>query len=130
MKKEDLLNLSKREQQIMDVVYRRGSATAMEITESISNAPSHSAVRALIRILETKGHLTHAKDGARFVYSPMRPASKVRDSALKKVVQTFFGGSVEGAVAALLTDSDSALSSEELDRISQLIKKEKKGGSR
>ncbi|MGH7710302.1 MAG: BlaI/MecI/CopY family transcriptional regulator [Gemmatimonadaceae bacterium] len=122
------VQLSRRERQIMDAIYRRGSATAAEVHEALPDAPSYSAVRALLRILEEKGHLTHAQDGPRYLYSPVVSRSAARESALRGVVRTFFGGSATEAVAALLDISDGKLSRSELDEIAGLIRRAKREG--
>lgn len=121
-------SLSRRERQIMDVVYQRGQATAAEVREALPDAPGYSAVRALLRILEEKGHLTHAEDGKRYVFSPTQPRPVAAQSALNQIVHTFFGGSVEKAVTTLLSSSDAKLSEEELDRLARLIDEAKEGG--
>ncbi len=120
--------LSRRERQIMDVIYARGSATAAEVLEALPDAPSYSAVRALLRILEEKGHLTHSVDGPRYVFAPVVPRDNARESALRGLVRTFFDGSPSGAVAALLDLSGSKLSPQELDEIAALVKRAKKEG--
>jgi predicted transcriptional regulator len=130
MRGEELLNQSRRERQIMRIVYQMGTATANEITERMPDPPSHSAVRAMIRILESKGHLTHRKDGVRHVYRSTRSAKTVRRSALKRMLETFFGGSVEQAVSALISSSDRGLSDEELNRLETLIHSKRKGGAK
>ena len=112
---------SRRERQILDVIYRRGSATAAEVHENLPDAPSYSAVRALLRILEEKGHLKHREDGPRYVYLPTEPHAKASRSALRRVVETFFEGSLSGAVAALVDERCGKLSAEELDRIEAII---------
>lgn len=119
--------LSRRERQIMDVIYRRGKATAAEVREEIPDAPGYSAIRALLRVLEEKGHLKHEQDGPRYVYLPKVPRDRARVSALRQLVQTFFEGSTAHAVAALLEDGDRDLSEEELDRLSRLIDEARKG---
>jgi predicted transcriptional regulator len=113
--------LSRRERQIMNVIYERGQATAAEVCEAIPEPPGYSAVRALLRILEEKGHLRHVKDGARYVYLPIQPRQQAARSALSQVLNTFFAGSIEQAVAALITDSEANISDEELDRLASLI---------
>ncbi|HEY7568662.1 MAG TPA: BlaI/MecI/CopY family transcriptional regulator [Gemmatimonadaceae bacterium] len=123
-----VVQLSRRERQIMDVIYHRGSATAAEVRESLPDAPSYSAVRALLRILEEKGHLTHAQDGQRYVYSPVVSRHAARESALRGVVRTFFDGSPSKAVATLLDISDGKLSRDELDQIAGLIRRAKREG--
>jgi predicted transcriptional regulator len=113
--------LSRRERQIMDVLYRLGRATVAEVMENIEDPPGYSAVRAMLRILEEKGHLRHEQDGPRYVFIPRVTRDRARRSALTHVIQTFFDGSTEEAVAALLGMSQSRLSEEELDRLSKLI---------
>lgn len=118
--------LSRRERQIMDVIYRRGRATAAEVLQDIADPPSYSAVRALLRLLEEKGHVHHEQDGPRYVYLPTVNRERARQSALKHVVRTFFDGSATDAVAALL-DND-AIDHAELDRLSALIEQARKEG--
>lgn len=110
----------------MDVVYASGEATAADIHERIPSPPSYSAVRALLRILEEKGFLTHREDGRRYVFLPVESHQKASRSALKRVVETFFSGSLSNAVAALVDQSDEKLSPEELKRIETIIKNAKK----
>jgi BlaI family transcriptional regulator, penicillinase repressor len=117
----DPADLSRRERQIMDIVYRLGSAGVGDVRARIPDPPSYSAVRALMRILETKGHLRHEQDGPRYLYRPMVAREAARESALSHMVRTFFGGSTEAAVAALLDGSAHRLSDPELDRISRLV---------
>ncbi|HKI94536.1 MAG TPA: BlaI/MecI/CopY family transcriptional regulator [Gemmatimonadales bacterium] len=124
----DRQQLSRRERQIMDVVYRLGDATAQDVRHQLPDPPSYSAVRALLRVLEDKGHLKHRQDGPRYVYVPTVPREKARTSALQQVVRTFFDGSTEDAVAALLDLKRSDLSSAELDRIRTLIDRARKEG--
>lgn len=111
----------------MDVIYRLGRATAAEVLERLPDPPSYSAVRALLRILEDKGHLRHEQDGARYVYLPVVPQETARESALKHMVGTFFNGSAEAAVAALLDVSDN-ISDAELDRLARLIEQARQQG--
>lgn len=120
--------LSRRERQIMDVVYEHGQATASQVRETMPDPPSYSAVRAMLRILEDKGHLRHEIDRTRYVYAPTKPRGQAARSTLRQVVQTFFGGSVEQTVATLLSSSEGKLSQEELERISTLIEEAKKEG--
>lgn len=122
-----MTHLSRRERQIMDAVYAAERATAADVMAAIADPPSYSAVRALLRILEDKGHLTHVKDGARYVYVPTQPRAAARQSALRQVLQTFFGGSVEAAVATLLTDADAKIPDDELVRLAALIEKAREG---
>lgn len=119
--------LSRRERQIMDVLYRRRGASAAEVRESLRDAPSYSAVRALLRILEEKGHVQHEAKDLHYVYFPTVSRERVRGRALRHVVETFFDGSAADAVASLLGPSAAPLSDEELDRISGLIANAKKG---
>ena len=120
--------LSRRERQIMDVIYGRGQATAAEVLEGLPDPPSYSAVRAMLRVLEEKGHLRHDQQGPRYVFLPTVPREQARQSALKQLVQTFFDGSTEQAVAALLDQSARALSDAELDRLARLIDQARKEG--
>ena len=113
--------LSRRERQIMDVVYRLGKATVTDVLERLPDPPSYSAVRALMRILEEKGHLSHEQDGPRYVYLPTVPRDAAQASALSHLVRTFFGGSTEAAVAALLDLPEHGMSEGELNRLSRLI---------
>src|SRR4030095_156123 len=113
--------LSRRERQIMDVLYQKGRATALEVQESLPDPPSYSAVRALLRILEDKGHIRHEQDGPRYVFPPKLPRDKARRSAIRHMMETFFEGSPEQAVAALLDVSSSKLSQQELDRLSLVL---------
>ncbi|MEO8194709.1 MAG: BlaI/MecI/CopY family transcriptional regulator [Gemmatimonadales bacterium] len=120
--------LSRRERQIMDILYRLGSGTAAEVQQNLPEAPSYSAVRALLRILEDKGHLKHAYDGPRYVYAPIVSRPVAQKSALKQMVKTFFGGSTSNAVAALLDMSASDLSETELNRLAKLVEQAKREG--
>jgi len=122
--------LSRRERQIMDVIYALKKATATEVVEAIADAPSRTTIRTLMRILEEKGHLKHVKRGREFVYQPTRPRTRAGRSAMRRVVDTFFGGSLEQAVATHLTDPKAELSAEELERIEDLISQAKKKGER
>jgi predicted transcriptional regulator len=121
-------HLSRRERQIMDVVYARGEATAVEVHAGLPDPPSRTAVRTLLRILEDKGHLRHKQDGLRYVYQPSRPRGRAGKSALRRVLQTFFDGSLEKAVAAHLADSAAELSPAELTRLAALIEQARKKG--
>ncbi len=113
--------LSRRERQIMEIVYRNGSASAAEVHAAMADRPSYSAVRALLRVLEGKGHLRHRQDGPRYVYSPTVPRDRARRSALQRVVGTFFAGSVSDTVAALLDLEAATLDDGELERLSALV---------
>ena len=120
--------LSRRERQIMDIIYQRGQATAAEVLENLPNPPGYSAVRAMLRLLEEKGYLKHEQDGPRYLFKPTLARGKARKSAMKQMLETFFDGSTEQAVAALLNLSKSKLGKEELDRLSQMIETAKKEG--
>ena len=122
--------LSRRERQIVDILYRKGRATAAEVMEDLPGDPSYSTVRTQLRVLEEKGHVRHETDGVRYVYFPAAPRHTVRKSALRHLVDTFFDGSVEQAVAALLGAEGSRLSEEELERISELIARARKESHR
>ena len=124
---ETAAQLSRRERQIMDVIYRRGRATAAEVLEDLPDPPSYSAVRAMLRLLEEKGHVHHEQDGPRYVFLPTVNRDRARKSALKHVVRTFFDGSATDAVAALL-EGDGRLSESELDRLSWMIEQARKEG--
>jgi predicted transcriptional regulator len=121
-------NLSRRERQIMEILYRSGQATAAEVLAALPDPPSYSAVRALLKILENKGHAGHVMDGTKYVYKPTLPRERARRTALENVLDTFFDGSAEKAVAALLDMSRTGLSDEELDRLSLLIEKAREEG--
>jgi BlaI family transcriptional regulator, penicillinase repressor len=126
--KQPVKTLSRRERQIMDIVYSRGKATATEVMENLADPPSYSAVRSLLRVLEEKGHLRHEQDGQRYVYSPTIEREQAKFSALQRVLQTFFDDSTEEAVAALLDISQERLSDQELERMEQLIKQARREG--
>ena len=115
--------LSRRENQIMDLIYQLGEATAAEITMRLPDPPSNSSVRTLLTILEEKGHLIHKRKGARFVYQPTVPADNAQRSAVERMVDTFFGGSAPRLVATLLSTTD--LSDSELDELEKLIRQAK-----
>ena len=120
--------LSRRERQIMDILYRFGRVTAGEVLENLPEPPSYSAVRAMLRVLEEKGHIKHLQDGPRYLYVPTLGVEKARKSALRHMLQTFFDGSTEQAVAALLDLSKPEMSEQELERLSTLIHEAKKEG--
>ena len=120
-------HLSRRERQIMDVVYRLGRATAAEVLDGLPEPPSYSAVRTMLRLLEEKGHLRHEQDGPRYVYAPTVARDRARRSALDHLVRTFFDGSTEDVVAALLARGDRP-SDEELERLAQLIEQARAEG--
>lgn len=121
MPKRSYLNLSKRERQIMDILYRQGQASAAEVQANLPDPPSYSAVRATLRILEEKGHVQHHQDGPRYVFRPAVARDKATRSAIRHLVRTFFNGSAEQAVTTLLDESTSKLTHEELDRLAGLI---------
>jgi len=128
MSKETNTQLSRREREIMDVIYRAGRATAAEVLDQLADPPSYSTVRALLRVLEDKGHLRHEEDGPRYVFLPTVPRERALQSALRQLLHTFFDGSTEQAVAALLDLSSTRLSDEELTRLSRLIADARKEG--
>lgn len=130
MPKDGHRNLSRRERQIMDILYQKGRATASEILDAIPDPPSYSAVRAKLRVLEEKGHIRHEEEALRYVYLPVVARDSARKSALRHMVSTFFAGSVQETVAALLDLSPSNLSPQDLDRISKLVEQAKKEGDR
>jgi predicted transcriptional regulator len=122
--------LSRRERQIMDILYRRGRATAGEVMEELPGDPSYSTVRAQLRVLEDKGHVRHEEEGLRYVYAPAVPRHAARKSALRHLVDTFFDGSAEKAVSALLGGEAARLSDDELARLAAMIAKARKDGPR
>ena len=119
--KTSLNELSRRERQIMDILFREGQATAMEVQAAMADPPSYSAVRAMLRILEDKGHARHEQDGPRYVYKPVIARERAKRSAMKHLLQTFFEGSHEQAVAALLDEASTSLSDKDLDRLAEVI---------
>lgn len=123
-----LKNLSRRERQIMDIVYEMNEATVAQVLELIPDPPSYSTVRALLRVLEGKGHLKHTQQGPRYIYSPTIPREEARQNALKHILKTFFDNSTEEVVAALLNISEEDLSEEEYKRLTKLIKKAQNEG--
>jgi len=126
--KTDHSHLSRRERQIMDIIYKEGAATAAEVVAALPDPPSYSAVRATLRILEDKGHLQHREDGPRYVFHPTVPRDRARRTALKQVLGTFFDGSAEQAVATLLDMSASRMSEDELERLRTMIERARKEG--
>jgi len=113
--------LTRRERQIMDIIYRRGRATAAEVRSELPDPPSYSAVRAHLRLLEEKGHLAHGHDGPRYVFIPTTSKKTAARTALERLVTTFFNGSVESMVSTLLDQKSQELSDEELDRLAAMI---------
>jgi predicted transcriptional regulator len=122
--------LTRRERQIMDILYRRSRATAAEVMADLSGQPSYSTVRTQLRVLEEKGHVRHEEQGLRYVYMPALPRHAARKSALRHLVDTFFDGSAEKTVAALLGGEGARLSEDELNRIADLIARARKEGAR
>ena len=122
--------LTRRERQIMDILFRRGRATAAEVMEDLPGEPSYSTVRTQLRVLEGKGHVRHEEEGLRYIYAAAVPRHTARRSALRHLVETFFDGSPEKAVAALLGGEGSKLTDDQLDRIAGMIDKARKEGPR
>jgi len=122
--------LTRRERQIMDILYRRGRATAAEVLEDLPGDTHYSTVRTQLRVLEEKGHVQHEEEGLRYVYTPLVSRNTARKSALRHLVDTFFDGSPEKAVAALLGGEAARLNEDELRRIADLIAKARKDGQR
>ena len=123
-----MVTLSRRERQILDILYTRGQATAAEILGSLPDPPSYSTTRALLRVLEQKGHVRHEEDGARYVFFPRVSRQRASVTALRHVLNTFFDGSAVAAATALVDGSASKLSTEDLDRLEALIEKARKEG--
>jgi predicted transcriptional regulator len=121
-------DLSRRERQILDILYQRGQATAADVQNALPEPPSYSAVRALLRILEDKGHVRHHQDGPRYIYLPTVARDNAKRSALRHMVRTFFDGSAEQAISALLDESSTKLSPAELDRLARLIEDARRSG--
>jgi len=130
MRKDAHRNLSRRERQIMDILYRRGRASAAEIHQALPDAPTYSAVRAKLRVLEEKGHVRHEEESLRYVYLPTMGRDTARRSALRHLVSTFFEGSAEEAIAALLDLSSADLTAADLDRIQSIVEEAKKEAAR
>ena len=122
--------LTRRERQIMDILYKRGRATANDVMADLAGTPHYSTVRTQLRVLEEKGHVTHEEEGVRYVYMPALPRRAARKSALRHLVDTFFDGSAEKTVAALLGGEGARLTEDELDRIADLVARSRKDGSR
>jgi predicted transcriptional regulator len=122
--------LTRRERQIMDILFRRGRATAAEVMADLSGDPNYSTVRTQLRVLERKGYVRHEEEGLRYVYLPAVARHAARRAALRHVVETFFDGSAEKVVAALLGDEGARITDEELERIAALVAKSQKGGTR
>jgi len=128
LSKKKVNDLSRRERQIMDIVFERGQATVAEVLEGLTDPPSYSAVRALMRVLVEKSMLTHAKEGRRYVYKPAVSRHRAKQSALKRVMKTFFDNSPESVVAALISNSEADLTDEELERIEVMIARARREG--
>src|ERR1700681_4223604 len=120
--------LSRRERQIMDILYQRGKSSATDVREAMPSAPSYSAVRAMLRALEEKGHVRHQAEGLKYVYMPTVTRDKAKRSAVKHLLDTFFNDSPEQVVAALLDVSSTRVTREELDRMAEMIEKAKQEG--
>ena len=122
-------DVSRRERQILDVLYKAGRATAAEVQQALPAAPSYSAVRTLLRILEDKGHVRHEQDGARYVYLPSVTPERAQRSALRHMLNTFFNGSTTQAIAALLDEDSSELSEKDMERLKTVIERARKEGA-
>jgi len=122
------IRLSRRERQIMDALYRRGRATAMDVLEDLPDPPSYTAVRTLLRIMEDKGHIRHTQEGSRYIYQPCLSREKARRSVLDSVIQNFFEGSRQKLFAALLDGGSGKLSRDELNSLSELVDQARKEG--
>jgi predicted transcriptional regulator len=129
MANETHSDLSRRERQIVDILYAQGRATAAEVQAALPDPPSYSAVRAMLRILEEKGHVAHEQDGPRYVYRPTVARDNAKRSALRHMLRTFFDGSAEQAISALLDDSSTRLSDRELDRLARMIDQARRTGA-
>lgn len=122
------VDLSRRERQIIDILYGQGRATAAEVQAALPDPPSYSAVRAMLRILEDKGHVRHEQDGPRYVYLPTVARDNAKKSAMRHLLQTFFDGSASQAISSLLDDPRAQFSDAELDRLARMIAQARKGG--
>jgi predicted transcriptional regulator len=129
MKTPPTHELSRRERQIVDILYARGRSTAAEVQTALPDPPSYSAVRAMLRILEEKGHVRHEQDGPRYVYLPTVARDNAKRSALRHVLRTFFDGSTEQAISALLDDASTKMSDGELDRLARMIDEARRSGA-
>src|ERR687892_651502 len=129
MSQEPHLDLSRRERQIVDILYSQGRGTAAEVQAALPDPPSYSAVRAMLRILEEKGHVRHQQDGPRYVYLPTIARDNAKRSAMRHMLQTFFDGSAEQAISALLDDASTKMSDVELDRLARLIDQARRAGA-
>ena len=129
MKTPQQHELSRRERQIVDILYAQGRASAAEVQAALPDPPSYSAVRAMLRILEEKGHVRHEQDGPRYVYVPTVARDNAKRSAMRHMLRTFFDGSAAQAISALLDDSSTKLSDAELDRLARLIEEARRTGA-
>lgn len=120
--------LTRREREIMDIVYRLGRASAQDVLDNLAEPPGYSAVRALLRLLEERGHVKHVEEGARYVFLPAVARGEARKKALAHVVSTFFGGSVEQAMLTLVESSRAKLSKEDLDRLAEIVEQARQEG--
>lgn len=123
------LNLSRRERQIMDILFAQGRSTAADVMAALPDPPSYSAVRAMLRILEDKGHVRHEQDGPRYIYAPTVARDSAKKFAIRHVLKTFFDGSATQAISALLDEDGEKLSEAELDRLARMIERARKGGA-
>lgn len=121
--------LSRRERQIIDILYTQGRGTAAEVQAALPDPPSYSAVRAMLRILEEKGHVRHVQDGPRYIYLPTIARDNAKRSAMRHMLQTFFDGSAEQAISALLDDASTKMSDVELDRLARMISEARRSGA-
>jgi predicted transcriptional regulator len=128
VKTRQLDDLSRRERQVLSIIYRLGQATAAEVGEQLPDRPSYSAVRGMLRVLEERGLLRHRQDGPRYVYVPTVPRPRAMRDAVKNLVRTFFDDSTENAVAALLDMDDVSLTADQRDRILEMIRRARKEG--
>ncbi len=120
-------HFSRRERQIMDILYEHGSSTAAEVLDRLADPPGYSAVRAALRVLGEKGHITHTREGHHYVFRPVVPRARARKAATRRLLDTFFDGSTEQAVATLIEDAD-GFDHDELDKIAELIDRARKDG--
>ena len=126
MSASELQNLSRRERQIMNLVFQHGELTAQQVMDQLPDPPGYATVRSLLRILEEKGHLKHYKSGRQFVYQPVKSPEKIRNKSLSQVLKTFFGGSITEAVATFINDSEADLNHKKHDKLAKIIKETKK----
>ena len=128
MKQPDITDLTKREREIMEIIYRKGHATAVDVMENLPGKPANATVRTMLHVLEDKGYLKHAREKGKFIYSPTIPLAKARRSALEHLLNTFFKGAEASAVISILKKSDASLSQEDMDLIVSLIEESRKEG--